>query len=83
MRLLAMLPLWLVRCLCVDLRGWRRGGSTQLSLLRGGVGVQVAAGSYMVLEMNVWRMWRQMRGDELQRALDAVMRDARLARGGA
>jgi hypothetical protein len=36
----------------------------------------------VVLEGSVWRMWRQMRDDELPRALDVVMRDVRLVREG-
>ena len=66
----------------VDLRAWQRGARVRRRLLQGEVGVYLVAGSCMVLERSVWRTWQQMRGAELQRVLDVVMRDVRLVREG-
>ena len=80
--MLVVLPSWRMRCLYADLRGWQRGTRARRPLLQDEVGALVAAESCRVLERSVWRMWRQMRDDELQRALDVVMRDVRLVREG-
>ena len=80
--MLVVLPSWRMRGLCADLRGWHRGARAWRPLLQDEVWALVAVGLCVVLEGSVWRMWRQMRDDELPRALDVVMRDVRLVREG-